>query len=103
MRRALCCLTLLLTAGCASAAPDKWLLYARANYLQGRLEAKGEALCAQSGTLAQADFCAEAKATRDTLRAAKPGIEAELSQSKPDMQKILQYVDLVFSLASKGL
>lgn len=90
--------------GCTSAPPDAWRLYAKGNYYYGRMEAKTELLCTPAPTrLALADYCREAEATRQMIKGVVPSIEAELVKSKPDFGKIMQYLDLVLSLAAKAL
>lgn len=102
MRRAALALGILLT-GCTTADPNAWLLYSRANYLYGRMEAKTELLCTPPMRASLTDYCAEAAKTRDIIKAVNPTIQAELVKSKPDWPKIMQYVDLIFSLAAKAL
>ena len=79
-----------------------WLLYAKAAHLYGRVEAKTELLCS-TPRRELADFCQEAAKTRDAIAAMNPVIQAELVKKEPDWPRILQYVDLVFSLAARAL
>lgn len=95
--------TLLLAAGCTTADPNAWLLYSRANYVYGRMEAKTELLCAPPVRASIVDYCREAAETQKIIKAVNPTIQAELVKKKPDWQQIMQYVDLIFSLASKAL
>jgi hypothetical protein len=94
---------LLLLAGCTTADPNAWLLYAKANYVYGRMEAKTELLCTGPRAAHLVDFCAEAGKARDTIKALTPAIQAELAKQQPDWPRILQYVDVVFALAGKML
>jgi hypothetical protein len=103
MRRLALALALLLT-GCTSAGPNAYLLYAKGNYYYGRMEAKTELLCTPTPRRADLmDYCREAAQTREIIKSVVPIIEAELVKEEPDWAKIMQYLDLVLSLASKAL
>ena len=93
---------LALLTGCASNA-GAWRTYARGSYQYGRIEAKAELICAPPRNPALADFCREAADTQKQVRALVPILETELEKGKPDFSKIMQYIDLVLSLASKAL
>ena len=78
------------------------MLYARANYLYGRLEAVTEAACATSNPSdALVRACLAAGKARDEIKTTVPVIERELTQAKPDWARIYQYVDLVLNYALK--
>ena len=88
--------------GCSSAPSPAWMLYARAHYLYGRLEAVTESACATanpSDALLRA--CLAAGKARDEITTMVPVIERELAQAKPDWARIYQYVDLVLGFALK--
>ena len=101
MTRIVFMLTMLLT-GCAS-DPNLWLIYAKIAHTYGRVEAKTELLCAPPVKVSLADYCAEAARTREAVERINPIIQAELTKKRPDWPRIMQYLDLVLSLASKAL
>jgi hypothetical protein len=104
MRRAALGALALLLVGCTSADPNAWLLYSRANYLYGRMEAKTELLCTPApAKVSLLDYCQEASRTREAIRAINPTIQAELVKKQVDWQKLMGYLDLVLSLAAKTL
>lgn len=102
MRRIIGLGLLLFLTGCTTADPNAWLLYSRANYLYGRMEAKTELLCAAPVRASLVDYCQEAAKVRDTIQGINPTIQAELAKEKPDWPRIMQYLDLVLSLAGKA-
>ena len=88
--------------GCSSAPPAEWMLYSRVNYLYGRLEAATENACLDtSASLPLQRLCATAKTAREEIKTIKPVVERELAQSKPDWNRIFQYIDLVLGYAVK--
>jgi len=102
MRRAALGLTLLL-AGCASADPNLWLLYAKAAHTYGRIEAKAEQLCRTPIRADRLDFCEEAGRVQETVQTLTPIIQQELLKKKADWPTILKYVDVILGLAMKAL
>lgn len=99
MRAALLAVALF-AAGCASAPPQAWMLYSRASYLYGRMEAKVESTCTPV-TEKTRDLCTSAAKVRDEVRTLNPVIQAELIKEEPDWARIMQYLDLVIGLATK--
>ncbi len=96
------CLTLGL-AGCTTAAPNVWLIYTKAAYTYGRIEAKAETHCAAPIPPDRAEVCREAARVQAQIQALTPVINAELSRNRPDWDRIMSYVDLILSLAGKFL
>jgi hypothetical protein len=91
----------LLLVGCTTADPNLWLLYGKASYLYGRIEAKAETHCQVPIAPDRVDLCREAASTQQAVKTMAPLIQAELSKKEPDWSQIMKYVDLVFSLAAK--
>lgn len=89
-----------LLAGCASNAP-MWMLYGRAQYLYGRIEALGEVHCKVPIPVDRQAVCAEAARLQVQMREVKPVIDAELSKSEPDWARLLPYIDLVLGAVGK--
>lgn len=102
MKRGLLVLAALVLVGCASKPPAAWLMYSRANYLYGRVEALAEQACKQPAPKFQA-VCTEAASVQKEVKALNPVIQAELSKEEPDWDRIFQYLDLVIGVASKFL
>lgn len=103
MRRAAVVLfALVCLAGCASAPPQAWMLYSRAAYLYGRMEAKVETACTPP-TARLKDLCDSAATVRQEVTTLNPVIQAELQKEEPDWGRIMQYLDLVIGLAGKFL
>ena len=87
--------------GCSSARPEVWVMYGRASYLYGRIEAVAEQHCTAPVPLDRQAVCAEAVRTQKAVHEIAPAIRAELSKSEPDWTRIMEYVDLVLGLATK--
>ena len=110
MRRA-ALVGVLLLAGCSSAhGPNATILWGTANYHYGRMEAKTELLCSVSprvriqATPEQlADYCKEAKQTREVIRAMVPTIQAELVREEIDWETVMKFLNLVISLSGAAL
>jgi hypothetical protein len=103
IRTALVGLCLTILVGCASTDPNAWVMYARANYHYGRIEAKAEMLCSRPRPPQAAEFCQEAEKVQQIVSVADPKIQAELTKGKADWAVIRQYLDLVLGLAAKAL
>lgn len=89
--------------GCAS-QNEALVMYAKASYLYGRVEAKAETACAEEvKSKALVDACAEGASVQTQVKAVAPKIEAELAKNKPDWDRIFQFTDLVIGAASKFL
>jgi hypothetical protein len=88
--------------GCASKPPEAWLLYSRANYLYGRVEALAEVACKEPTERIKA-VCAEAGRTQQEIKTLNPVIQAELSKKDPDWTQIMKYLDLIIGVAGKFL
>ena len=93
----------LLLTGCASADPAAWQLYSKAAYTYGRMEARVEVICTPPRNPALHDFCKEAEAVQAKIRQVAPTIEAELARDRADWGAVMQYLELVLSLAAKAL
>jgi hypothetical protein len=87
--------------GCSSARPEVWVMYGRASYLYGRIEAVAEQHCAAPVPLDRHAVCSEAERTQKAVKEIAPAVRAELSKSSPDWTRIMEYVDLVLGLATK--
>lgn len=99
MRRLL--LVALLLTGCSSAPPQAWMIYSRAAYLYGRMEAKVETACSPPAPPDLTDLCTSAAGVQKEVKTLNPVIQAELSKEEPDWGRIMQYLDLVIGLAAK--
>lgn len=73
-------LAALLLTGCASADPSMWLMYSKAAYMYGRIEAKAETHCVAPVSPDRADVCREAAATQQAVRTMAPLIQTELAK-----------------------
>ena len=78
------------------------MLYSRANYLYGRVEALAEVACAQPTPKIQA-VCTEAANVQKEVKSINPIIQAELAKKEPNWDVILKYTDAVIGLAGKFL
>jgi hypothetical protein len=87
--------------GCSSARPEVWVMFGKASYLYGRIEAVAETHCAAPVPVDRQVVCAEAARTQKAVHEIAPAIRAELSKSDPDWSRIMEYVDLVLGLATK--
>lgn len=100
MKRTIASLTLLVLAGCTSARPPVWLLYADAKQAYGRMQVQFEILC-DVITPENQRICTEASVVDQNIQLLEPGIRAELSKERPDWDKIMQFVQLAIGIASK--
>jgi hypothetical protein len=88
--------------GCSSARPEVWVMYGKAAYLYGRVEAVAEHHCGVSPLpVDRQAVCAEAVRTQKAVLEIAPVVRAELSKSSPDWSRIMEYVDLVLGLATR--
>lgn len=92
----------LLIAGCADKS-HLWRLYGTAQYAYGRMEALGEVHCQAPIPKDRIDACREAARIQQLVYQMKPVIDAELSKSDPDWDKLLPYVDLLLGAAGKAM
>lgn len=103
MRRLILVLVALALVGCAAKPPSLFFMYADASYYYGRIQAKTEIVCTAPIPSRLIAFCQEAAETQKVIQTLNPLIREELARQEVDWAKVMKYVDLIFSLATKAL
>ncbi len=87
-------------AGCTTAKPPIWLLYADGKQAWGRMQVQFEVLC-DPITPQNSRICAEAAQQNNALVMLDPTVRTELSKERPDWAVIMQWVQIAVGIASK--